>query len=175
MKNKKENIRAVLIAALFTAVTAVLSQISFMTATGIPISLQIFAIALCGYVLGPVWGAASTFVYILMGAIGLPVFSGFKGGFQTLLGPTGGFILGFLVLAFFCGLPCGGPVKIRLALTAAGLVLCHLMGILVFCFVTGSGFKEGLMAITLPFIIKDIILIIIAQKTAAIIKKRINI
>lgn len=174
MKNTKEKIRAMLTAALFTAVTVLLSQLSFMTVTGIPLSLQIFGIALCGYTLGSVWGSASVLVYILMGAVGLPVFSGFKGGFQTLLGPTGGFILGFLILVFFCGLASGKTLKKGLILGLSGLTLCHLTGILVFCFVTGGGLWEGLAAITLPFIIKDIILVVIAQKTAALIKRRIR-
>ena len=92
----KKRILNITFAALFTAITAALSQAAIPTPFGVPLTLQTFAVALCGYVLGIKWGLASIITYILLGVFGVPVFSGFKGGAQVLFGATGGFIFGFL-------------------------------------------------------------------------------
>ena len=96
----KENTRKrtlnLIMAALFTAITAVLSQTAIPTPFDVPLTLQTFAVALCGYALGVKWGLASIATYILLGVCGVPVFSGFKSGAQVLFGATGGFIFGFL-------------------------------------------------------------------------------
>ncbi|MEG1426953.1 MAG: biotin transporter BioY, partial [Oscillospiraceae bacterium] len=89
---------------LFAAVVVVLTMISIPMPSGVPITLQTFAVALCGYLLGRKYGVASVLVYMAIGAIGLPVFSGFHGGVGALVGLTGGFIWGFLPMAFLCGL-----------------------------------------------------------------------
>ena len=99
IQNKIKNIA---FAALFTGILAVISQVYIPFS--LPLTFQIFAVALCGYTLGAKWGTASMLVYIILGAIGLPVFSGFKGGFGVLFEITGGFIIGFIPLVFFCGL-----------------------------------------------------------------------
>ena len=66
--------------AMFTAVVAVLSQIAIPMPSGVPVTLQTLAVALCGYVLGSKKGAVSLLVYALLGAVGAPVFANFKGG-----------------------------------------------------------------------------------------------
>jgi biotin transport system substrate-specific component len=75
---------------MFAAVMAVISQISLPMPTGVPITIQVFGIALIGTVLGWKLGGLATIVYILLGAIGLPVFSSFRGGVQVLAGMAGG-------------------------------------------------------------------------------------
>ena len=93
-----------LAAAVFAALLAVLSQIAIPMPWGIPFTLQTFAVALCGYVLGPAWAPVAVGVYLALGAVGLPVFSGFAGGAASLLNVTGGFLWGFLPMALLCGL-----------------------------------------------------------------------
>ena len=88
--------------AILTAVLTVLSQIAIPTPWNIPFTLQTFGVALCGYLLGPWYGTASIVVYIALGAIGVPVFSGFKGSIGALAGMTGGYIFGFLFMALLC-------------------------------------------------------------------------
>ena len=146
-------------AALFTAVISAVSQISFLLPTGIPITFQIFAVALCGYVLGTKWGMASVISYILLGAVGVPVFSFFKGGVQYLFDVTGGFILGFTVLALCCGAVKGRKIGIKILFGIIGLLVCHTWGVLQFSFVTKTGIIESFVVASLPYIIKDIILI----------------
>ena len=75
---------------VFAAVLAVLSQISFPLPSGIPVTLQTFAVALCGYALGCKRGTLAVLVYIVLGAVGLPVFANFSGGFGSLVGLAGG-------------------------------------------------------------------------------------
>ena len=117
------------------AFCAVISQIAIPTPLGIPVTFQIFIFALVGYVMGIRYGLLTAFLYVLMGAIGLPVFYGFRGGISAIIGdPTGGFIIGFLPLTLFCGIKSNifnakhGKL-ISVLLGFIGVVLCHLCGI----------------------------------------------
>ena len=87
---------------MFTALITVCSWISIPTT--IPFTLQTFAVFLTVALIGTKRSFISVIIYILLGAVGLPVFSGFKGGVGALLGPTGGYIIGFLFTALITGL-----------------------------------------------------------------------
>ena len=82
MKNSK--ITKITFCGLMTALTVVMSQISVPMPFGVPVTLQTFAICLCGYFLGLKFGLASILCYVVLGVIGMPVFSGFKGGLSVL-------------------------------------------------------------------------------------------
>ncbi len=88
---------------MFTAVLSVLSILTIPMPTGVPVTLQTFAMALCGYVLGWKKGTSSTLIYILLGTVGVPVFAGMTGGPSWLAGYSGGFIWGFIFLTMLCG------------------------------------------------------------------------
>ena len=75
--------------ALFAALTAVCSQLAIPMPWGVPINLALFAVYMAGTMLGPVWGAASQLVYLLLAAVGVPVMAGMQGGPAVLLGKTG--------------------------------------------------------------------------------------
>ncbi len=91
--------------AMFTAVIAVLSQIAVpLGFTPVPVSLGTLGIFLAAGLLKFPYGIVSVSVYILLGAVGLPVFANFGSGIGTLAGPTGGFILGYLIAAIIIGL-----------------------------------------------------------------------
>ena len=89
---------------MFTAVLAVLSILQIPMPSGVPITLQTFAVALCGYCLGKKNGTLCVALYLILGFVGVPVFTGMTAGIGKLFGYTGGFLYGFLFLAFFCGL-----------------------------------------------------------------------
>ncbi len=175
MTEKKIKTLDLVLIALFAAITAVLSQIAIPMPTGVPVTLQTFAVALCGYFLGAGKGAAALGVYLLIGAVGVPVYSGFKGGFQVLLGPTGGFIFGFIAMAFLCGLSFRkaagtklSPV-LRIAMGVAGVAACHLLGTLQYMIVTnvnpekaGIDFITSFLLVSAPYLIKDIISVVAA-------------
>lgn len=88
--------RKMALCALFAALLTLCAWISIPTGT-VSFTLQTFGVALALYLLGGKWGAAAIFVYLLLGAVGLPVFAGFQGGIGALLGVTGGYLSGFLV------------------------------------------------------------------------------
>ncbi len=90
--------------ALFAAIITVCSQITVKLPTAVPVTLQTAGVCMAAALLGPLGGTASVAVYIMLGAFGLPVFSGFSGGIGHIYGPTGGFIMGFLPAAFVTGL-----------------------------------------------------------------------
>ncbi len=171
MKLKTESI---IYSALFAAMIAVVSQLSVITPLGIPLTFQTFAVAFCGYMLSVKWGVASVLTYIAVGAVGLPVFSGFTGGIQHLIGPTGGFITGFLILVVFCSFDfCNAPIK-RIVRGLFGLILCHIIGIAQYALITGNSLKISLLTVSLPFIIKDGICVVLAYILSVKIKKMIT-
>lgn len=107
---------------------------------GVPITLQTFAVALCGLVLGPWRGAGATLLYVVLGLLGLPIFSGMNGGIGVLAGPSAGYILSFTLYALVVGFVARWAVrrfkgaKLTIALFiggfAASLLLNHPLGIL---------------------------------------------
>ena len=155
------------------AVICVISLLQLPLATGVPLTFQVFAVALSGYVLGSLRGTGAVLIYAAIGLVGVPVFSGFMGGFSVLFGPTGGFIAGFFLLALFSGFGKSKKAVPAILLGAAGLVLCHILGVGHYMLVQSSGFVTAILAVSLPYIIKDIALIIGAYFFSLPIKKRI--
>ena len=167
-ENAKKRTLRLITAALFTAITAVLSQTAIPTPFDVPLTLQTFAVALCGYVLG----LASTAAYILLGTVGVPVFSGFRGGVQVLFGATGGFIFGFLFLTGLCGV--GVLIKnkyLKILPGFAGLAICHIWGSLQYALIYKMKFVPAFLLVSAPYLIKDIISVAAAFLLAVYIKK----
>lgn len=98
-KPKKLTTRELCYIGVFAIIIAACAQIAIPQPGGVPFTLQVWAVSLAGIVLGLKNGVIATLVYILLGAVGAPVFSRFTGGFGIILGPTGGFILTFPILA----------------------------------------------------------------------------
>ncbi len=98
-----ERLKMGIVAALFAAIIAIFAQI-IIPLPLIPITGQTFAIGLAITVLGLHYGTISVLLYILLGAVGLPVFSGMTGGMGIIFGPTGGYIVGFLAQAILMGI-----------------------------------------------------------------------
>ena len=177
--NHKKNVskiatKDIVSVGMLAAVLSILSQISIPMPSGVPVTLQTFAVALTGFILAWKLGAASTLVYILVGAVGVPVFSGFKGGVQVLLNYTGGFIWGFIIMVILCGIAATRTNKVIVALLSmAGLAICHLFGIIQFMFVMKMGFVESFLMASAPYIIKDIISVFFAYVIGAECRRRL--
>lgn len=154
-------IKASALAAVLAAVYAIIAQVA-IPFPGVPLTFQCFAVALGGYVLGWRIGLMSTVLYIAIGAVGLPVFSGFRGGIEALLGATGGFIWGFAVLSVLCGLGRGKKRLASFSLGLLGLICCHAIGVLQFSLVTGSAPVSSFLVASAPYIIKDALLLWVA-------------
>lgn len=173
---RHKSLQKLISASIFSAIIAVMAQIVIPLPSGVPVTLQTFALCLCAFFLGSGWGTAAVAVYIAAGAVGLPVFSAFSGGFQVLFGATGGFIIGFIPLVFLCGLSkkiSNKPVKA--ALCFSGLILCHIIGILQFSVLYKINFFTAALSVSLPFILKDILSVFAAYIIAKIINKRLKI
>ncbi len=159
----KSPIQKTVMTGVCAALLAVLSQISIPLPTGVPITLQTFAVALCGYILGPALGALSVLVYLALGAIGLPVFAGFSGGIGAFAGMAGGFLWGFLAQAALCGLGMRLQNRIlAIALGIAGLLACHVCGVVQFAFLSSTGFLPSALAVSVPYLVKDILSVALA-------------
>jgi len=143
--------------AFFAALSAVLSQISIPFGL-VPINLTHISVFLAAGLLGARAGAVSQIVFVLLGAAGLPVFSGFQGGVGIIAGPAGGFIAGYIACAFVTGLLAGRFGKSMKALTAAmyaGWAVTYAPGLLWFMHVTNIGLTAALAACVLPFLPGD--------------------
>ena len=154
----KSSAKSIALIGLFTALIVTLSQLAIPLPSGIPATLQTFAISLCGYVIGWKRGLASVWTYIILGAIGLPMFSNFGGGFGILFGMTGGFIWGFLFLVVMCGVGIKAKNPFcSIVFGVFGLAMCHLLGIVQFSFVTSTPIFKSAFLASLPYLIKDIV------------------
>ena len=160
--NKNNNILDIILVALFVAVMVVCSQIVIPFGQ-VPFTLQTMAVFLSASLLGAKRSTYSVFIYILLGAIGLPVFSAFSGGLGFLLGPTGGEIIGFIFTAFIVGAMVEKFGKGYISLFVAmliGLFICYAFGTIWFCFIMKNDILYGLLICVAPYLISDIIKIV---------------
>lgn len=151
--------------SLFAAMMCVFSIVRIPLPSPVPFTLQIFGVALTGGLLGGPLGAISIIIYVLLGAIGLPVFAGMTGGFQVLVGPTGGYIFGFIFSAFIIGSSMSRFVynqpktTVRFISTffimMAGLIISYTLGTIQLKFVTGLPWPQAIAAGVLPFFLLD--------------------
>lgn len=163
----KNSVQRCVLCGVLAALLAVLSQVSIPLPIGVPVTLQTFAVALCGYVLGPALGTAAVGVYLALGAVGVPVLAGFSGGFGAFIGMTGGFLWGFLPMALLCGLGLRSGRKVpAIALGMAGLVVCHLFGGVQFALVASMPFPQAFLTACAPFLLKDAASVVLAYFAA---------
>ena len=148
--------------AMFAALIAVASWISVpLPFTPIPINLATLAVSLTGALLGYKYGTFSVLVYLLLGAVGVPVFAGFTGGLGHIAGPTGGYLVGYLTSAFICGLviSCLGKNGIRWWITATAALLgtasCYALGTVWFMVLTHNTLVASLSMCVIPFLLGD--------------------
>ena len=167
MKSKK--ILNMTLIALMAAIIAVCSWITVGIGP-VPFTLQTFGIFLALRFLGGKKGTAAIGIYMLLGAVGLPVFSGFRGGFGHILCPTGGYILGFLlsgIVVMIFEKINKKSVVLRIICDALSLIACYALGTVWFYFTLGVSKGMSIMAVlsacVIPFIIPDLIKILLAE------------
>jgi len=159
----KMNVKTMSLVAMMTVIICVSAWITVpMT---VPFTMQIFGVFAAVLILGGKLGTMSIILYMLLGLVGLPVFSGFKGGAAALFGPTGGYIIGFLAIAVlytvYETLAKERTKAKTVAVLVAGLVLCYVFGTVWFCVVmNGRGgsysFVSALAVCVIPYIIPDL-------------------
>ncbi|MGN0361624.1 MAG: biotin transporter BioY [Bilifractor sp.] len=170
---KKNSVRDLCLVAAFAAIISIVGQFSIPLPGGVPMTLQTLIVALAGVILGAKRGFLSTLIYLLIGAVGIPVFAGWTGGIGVIMGMTGGFLVSFPLIALFAGL--GDSVGVRLGASKEGSVrkviysVSVLAGILIgyainyaigciwFMAVAQSDLATALTACVIPFIPTTII------------------
>ena len=139
--------------------------------------MQIFAVALAGLLLGSKRGFVAILIYVLLGAIGLPVFAQMSGGLGVLLGPTGGFLLGCPFMAFVIGYiseRTSSKLYILLSMVL-GLGVVYITGTIMYSVVTNSTIKDSIMYCVVPFVVVDLIKLFLATSVGVLVSKRVNI
>ena len=182
MRNKES--RAIHSAAAIAMSAVVICICSWLTVPfTVPFTMQTFAVFAALLLLGGKRGLAAIGLYLLLGLVGLPVFSGFRGGPGHLLGPTGGYLLGFLFTGLYYLLIEGVLPRLkwlpRVLLLAAGLLPCYLAGTLWFVAVMGArgketGFLSALMLCVVPYILPDVLKLLLAELVSRRVKKALN-
>lgn len=176
IKQSKLSVQDICIIAIMTAVTAVLAQISIPLPMMVPMTMQTFAVTLAGILLGAKRGAVSMIIYLLLGAVGAPVFTGLKGGQQSLAGPTGGFLLSFPVMAYIIG----KGIELRkkkgmfTLLLIVGTVSNYVVGVAMYCVVMESTVWTAVTACVLPFIPTAVIKAILAAALGLRLRDRLG-
>ena len=163
------------VTALMAAVMCVLGPLT-VPIGAVPISLANFVICLTAWLLGPKFGTLSVAVYLCIGLVGVPVFSGYGAGLAKLAGPTGGYLVGYLLLALIGGLfiekSNGNPV-----VSGIGLVLgdaaCYVLGTAWFVFQMQCELGYALSVCVYPFIALDLAKIVVSCVVGALLRKRL--
>lgn len=154
-----EKLRWMVLASLMAALTAVGAYIHVPVGP-VPIVLSTLFVILSGLLLGSRWGLASMALYLLVGAIGIPVFAGGKGGFGHFLGPTGGYLIGYLVSAWITGLISERANRLLfrdvIAVVIGSLTL-YGCGVPWLKIVTQMSWSKALLVGMIPFLIGDAI------------------
>ena len=137
--------------------------------------VYLLALYLAAYVLGMKLGFISCLLYLLLGAVGLPVFSGFSGGLAKLSGPTGGYLIGFLFLSLICGFfiqRFPGKVWVHAAGMVCGAAVCYLFGTAWLAVQMDLTFRAALTIGVLPYLPGDVIKIIIALMIGPLLRRQ---
>ncbi len=169
--------------AMMTGVLCIVAPVTIpLPFTPIPMTLTTFVLYLIASLLGAKKGVICVFLYLLLGIVGLPIFSGFSSGFITLAGPTGGYAIGYLPCVYFSGWLLERKMirknKIGYFLCfACGTVCCYCFGTIWFVIMMSGTYTIGqtLLICVVPYLFFDIIKMLGATITVLSIKQRIHI
>ena len=165
MKNKKTELYKIALVSVMTSLICVIAPISIITPFSIvPVSLSTFIIVLSAYILGLVQSLISIILYILIGCCGLPVFSNWTGGVKIILGPTGGYIVGYIFLIIISGFSFENFESFYLKIIGSfiAMLVLYCFGTAWLSFTLKITFVEGLAIGVFPFIIFDILKIFLS-------------
>lgn len=155
----QSNTRMLTLCGLFAALSAILSQVAIPIGP-VPISFTHVSIFMAAGLLGKRYATISQTVFVLLGAFGVPVFSGFQGGFSVVAGPRGGFIIGYLFCTFLVALLIerfGSSLKSTFLAMYVGWVATYAAGIPWFMYVMGWDLKSTVLMCVVPFLPGDLV------------------
>ena len=166
-----KNVRKMVAASVFAALIAVCAWIA-VPIPPVSFTLQTFGVLLALGVLEGRWGCACVGLYLLLGLMGLPVFSGFRGGASALIGPTGGFLWGFLAAALcYWALQRLG----RLPAMIGAQLVCYVCGCLWFAFYAGGGFGGTLLVCVAPYLLPDAVKLALAHSVSGRLRRHLRL
>jgi biotin transport system substrate-specific component len=178
MAADKTSVKGLVYAALFGALTAAGAFI-IIPLPLVPITAQTFFLNIAAMLLGGSLGALSQFIYVLLGIVGIPVFEGGKAGLGVIFGPTGGYLLGFIIAAYVIGMvnqmKKSAGISWNIFSMLIGMVIIYFLGALQLSFVAKMSFPKALAVGVLPFIPGDIIKILLAAIISSRLKGRIKV
>lgn len=152
--------------AMMCAVICVLGFVKIdLPFSPVPITGQTLGIMLAGLVLAPVEAAMSVLLFVLLGVLGVPVFSGGTAGLPVLMGPRGGYIVGFVVAAYVIALVKGKDnnlIRHGIASAIGGIIVVYALGVPWLAFVTKMDLSKAIMAGAVPFLIGDVMKVVLA-------------
>lgn len=172
----KSKTYAYVLTAFGAAIVAVLAQVTIPLPL-VPITGQTLAIGLVVTILGTRYGTLSVLLYILLGAVGLPVFTQFSGGLSVLVGPTGGYIVGFLLTALIMGIyldKFGYTYVQAIIANIIGMVVTLTFGTAWLKIAANMSWTEAILAGATPFIIVGIIKAVLAAWLGILIRNRLS-
>lgn len=177
MNENTSKAKQMAVIGLMTAVTCIIAPFSLhIPFSPVPISLGSMAIYFVVTVLGMKRGSISVLLYILLGLAGLPVWSDFTGGAAKLLGPTGGYIVGYIVLALIYGFfveHWGSNLGMQIVGAVLGTLVFYLFGTLWLGYLLHLDFMTALWAGVIPFVPGDVVKLILAMAVGTKLRKRL--
>ena len=163
--------REIILCGLFAALVSVLAQISIpLPFTTVPLTLQIFGIAITGLILGSKCGFISILIYLILGGIGVPVFAQFSAGIGVLFGPTGGYLMAFIIGYIKEKSNSGILTAISMII---GLAVVYALGTVMFSLVTGNTIINSLLYCVVPFVAVDLLKLVLAYIIGETVSKRL--
>ncbi len=176
MQDKKITTYQMAVTALMAAVMCVLGPLS-VPIGAVPISLTNLVICLTVWLLGPKFGTLSVAIYLALGAVGIPVFSGYGAGLAKLAGPTGGYLIGFLPMALIGGLfvekSKGNPIVSGIGLVL-GIAVSYAFGTAWFVIQMQCELSYAMAVCVYPFIAFDLAKVVISCVVGALLRKRLT-
>jgi len=177
MTNSNQKLRMMIITALFAAIISILAQVAIPMPLGVPITGQTLAIGLAATILGSRYGTLSALLYLIIGAIGVPVFAQMTGGLGIVLGPTGGFIVGFIPTTFVMGYyleKTSFTVKNALIANIIGMFITLFFGTIWLKFAAELTWPAAFAVGFTPFIIGGFIKAFIAASVGIMVRERLQ-
>lgn len=177
VETKRMNTKTMALIGVMTAVICIMGPLSIqLPVSPVPISLGTLGIYFAAYVLGMKKGTISCGVYLLIGFVGIPVFTAFTSGPAKLLGPTGGYLIGYIFMALICGFAADKTSNVFLCFLGmlSGTAVLYLFGTVWLAHQTGRAFMAALAAGVIPFIPGDLAKIVIAMIAGGQIKKQLR-
>ena len=162
-----------LVCAFFATVICVTAPFAIPIGV-VPITLILFSLALTAFITGSKRAAVATAIYMLIGIIGVPVFSGFKSGLTAIMSPVGGFAFSYIFIALILGqsVKCKRKLSVVL-LCAAALAVCYICGTAWYMFMTKADVMTALWLCVIPFIPFDILKLLLAYIVGKVVRKRL--